>query len=929
MTAESWRRYWGKAQPEPEEQVPDHPLVFHNLDVAACGQVWLERNPAFVAMLAGWLGQTPEATRQLLVFLLAVHDIGKFAESFQYKVPALVKSRFEPPLPLRTGSLRHDAIGALFFDWLAEDRALPAAMQLPGSNADAWKVLLAPAFGHHGVPPVTETGTGAGAARARLREHMSAASREVAAGFFDWCAGFFLRTTLTACSTPGAQLASWWIAGLAVLADWLGSNTTWFPYAEPAQRALSLERYWQNVALPRARQAIEESGVLSVRPRRYCSPHALLPGLKGKTLRPAQQLAADWTISDEPHLFVLEDATGSGKTEASLILAARLIDAGLADGLFFGLPTQATADQMFERVTADVPHWFDDPSRATLVLAHGARDQSHAFQAHLAQRDDDIPGEGGSATLRLTDWLAQSNKRALLAQVGVGTLDQALLAGLRVRHQSLRMLGLWRKVLIVDEVHSYDPYMTRVLLQTLELHAASGGSAILLSATLPRVLRSQLLDAYARGIARVRKLAEGTRGRRSPARTSLEAKSADYPLLTHWAPSLGVMPREQAFPAAAHSRRRIAIDYVTREEDVLARIAAWHAAGQAVVWIRNTVADACAAWERLCERFGADACTLFHARFAGVDRRRIQNDVLAALGRDSHAGQRRGRIIVTTQVFQESLDVDADQMVCDLCPVDVLLQRLGRYRRHLRDGAGNRLPADAACDGRVPGPVVVFGPDREAEPDKDWYLRFSRGGARVYAAHGVLYRTALAIGTRIVLPGQFRQLVEAVYGEDGEPIPPALQTAEDRALGVVASQQMLAQLNTIGLAGGYGSAEWHDEEHIGTRLGESIEAVLVRVDGSVLYPWAQGHCEPGEDPWALSGIRVPGHWLRGCGESVAYADPGLVAQVEQLKSRHPALKYRLALPLARAADGSWHCTLAGQPPLRLRYCDRRGLERLQ
>src|SRR5690606_9024117 len=138
----------------------------------------------------------------------------------------------------------------------------------------------------------------------------------------------------------------------------------------------------------------------------------------------------------------------------------------------------------------------------------------------------------------------------------------------------------------------------------------------------------QLLEAYARGIARASRAAADNRGgrRRAPAGKSLQARSLDYPLLTHWAPSRRMEPREQAFPAAPHSRRDIAIDYISREDEVLAHIAAWHAAGQAVVWIRNTVADADTAWQRLCERIGVDNCTLFHARFAGIDRRRIQGN---------------------------------------------------------------------------------------------------------------------------------------------------------------------------------------------------------------------------------------------------------------------------------------------------------------
>lgn len=925
MDMKSCLQYWGKAQSQ-DPLAPDHPLVFHSLDVAACAFAFLQRNPSLERQIADWLKIDADAARNVLTFLVAVHDIGKFSESFQYKVPEAVARRFEVPPQRLAGSLHHDAIGSLFFAWLVEGPGLPPSMRYWG--ADDWGILLDASFGHHGRPP-PELPLGRGAALVGLRNVMSAQSREAARCFFGWCADFFLPRALPRFQEEGGRIASWWIAGLSVLADWIGSNTTWFPYAGEKQRNMSLPQYWECCALRQARRAIAEAGVVPVRPRRYKTVDGLLPGLRNKALRPAQQLVADLELPAEPQVIVLEDATGSGKTEAALILAGRLIDSGLADGLFFGLPTQATADQMFERVAADLPQWFDDPSSATLVLAHGARDQSHAFLRHLAQVNDEIPGESDTAMLRLTDWLAQSNKRALLAQIGVGTIDQALLAGLRTRHQSLRILGLFRKVLIVDEVHSYDPYMTGILLQTLKLHAAAGGSAILLSATLPGRLRSRLLAAFAEGIACSRKAVTETAGvqRRSRSRHVIEPLGSGYPMLTHWFPSVRTRPREIRFEAAAHSRRSIAIDYVSTEKDVLRYVDSWRDAGQAVVWIRNTVSDACAAWSRLVERFGADRCILFHARFAGVDRRRIQNEVLEALGSRSDAAARRGRIIVTTQVLQESLDVDADQMICDLCPVDVLLQRIGRYRRHLRDASGDRLPDDAARDGRKPGAVVVFGPDRDVEPSADWYARFSRGSARVYAAHGRIYLSARVIGTNIELPRQYRELVEAVYGEDAHSIPTALQTAEDRALGQDMAGNALADLNAVALPGGYRSADWSSEEHVGSRLGDSVEAVLARQSGNVLEPWALGRCSQGEDAWALSAVRVPGFWLRGCSDPPAYENEHVGKLVEALKASCPALKYRLVVPLSPGPKGTWSCVLGGDVPVWLMYSEEFGLQR--
>lgn len=917
----AWLRYWGKAQAR-DSAAPDHPLVFHSLDVAACADVFLKRQPRLLAQFAVWFGLELEPTRRVLMFLLAVHDIGKFAENFQNRAPDVAAAHFQPPLGVSNSRMRHDQASSCFLSWMFAANRLPERMR--GWDEEIWRTLLTASFGHHGTPPALLS---LDKDIAELRRAMYEKSREDACGFFEWCSAKFLPDRLTACDEDRAKLASWWVAGLAVLTDWIGSNTNWFPYAENAERGLSLDEYWEQQALPQAHHAIDEAGVGSEPVKPYISPEFLLRHLRDVALRPAQALVATLPISDEPQLFFLEDATGSGKTEASLILASRLIDAGLADGLYFGLPTQATADQMFERIDLNLSAWFDDPSRATIVLAHSARDQVDAFAAKLDHARDDIKGESDTASLRVTQWLAQGNKRALQAQIGIGTLDQALMAVLRVKHQSLRILGLFRKVLLVDEVHSYDAYMTAALCETLCAHAAAGGSAILLSATMSLALRMRLLDAYAKGIDLWQPKQRS--GRRPSHEPAISAHSMDYPLLTRWHSSLGQQSEEIGFAASTQSHRVLAVEYVSELNAVLAQVDRWMAQRQSAVWVRNTVSDACDAYERLSDRFGADRVILFHSRFAAVDRRWIQNEVLRMLGKSSDASSRTGKIVVATQVLQESLDVDADQMISDLSFVDVMLQRFGRYRRHARDAMGNPLPIGAPqIDGRAEGAVVVFGPDREGEPDAAWYRRFSRGAAMVYPAHGKLFQSARAIGERIELPSQFRTLIEEVYGDFGEPVPAALQMAEDRDRGQNLARRVLAEMSAISLVNGYRGADWSDDERLGPRLGNSIEATLVHVDGERLLPWARGRCEAREDEWALSAMRLPGWWLEpGQRCDTRCVDSVLADRVDELKMQQRALKHRLILPLARDSGGVWRCTLTGEPTVRLRYCDRRGLSR--
>ncbi len=90
-------------------------------------------------------------------------------------------------------------------------------------------------------------------------------------------------------------------------------------------------------------------------------------------------------------------------------------------------------------------------------------------------------GDGSAAAA-----VAARVQRPLLAQFAVGTIDQALMAVLPVRHNALRLLALSCKTFIVDEAHAYDPYMQVLLGRLLNWLGAYGVPVVLLSATLRR-----------------------------------------------------------------------------------------------------------------------------------------------------------------------------------------------------------------------------------------------------------------------------------------------------------------------------------------------------------------------------------------------------------------------------------------------------------
>ncbi len=259
-------------------------------------------------------------------------------------------------------------------------------------------------------------------------------------------------------------------------------------------------------------------------------------------------------------MFILEDVTGAGKTEAAMVLVHKMMSAGLADGLYVGLPTMATANAMYQRMWECYRQLYRAGSLPSLVLAHGAADLSADFRQSIMLSeqlaDKSYQSDELSASIYCNQWLGDSRKKALLANVGVGTIDQALIAVLPAKHQSLRLLGLTDKVLLADEVHAYDPYMRKLLITLLEAHAAQGGSIILLSATLPYSFRMELVQAYACGARFSREC------RFEP--TLLDTKS--YPLVTRFS-HVGLS--EDPVPTRESARRSVVIQRIDSEAAAL------------------------------------------------------------------------------------------------------------------------------------------------------------------------------------------------------------------------------------------------------------------------------------------------------------------------------------------------------------------------
>lgn len=835
--------YWGKARPAEDVNAAFHLLPYHCLDVAAVGVTYLRRARGVRQWLQRELLCTDEkALFDWMAFWLALHDLGKFSEAFQSQRGDVFKAmRGRLPSPAKSYRVRHDSLGNFVWRDFLTPRAIAGQWFgiesedfLDGINHWARAVT-----GHHGQPPLSDA-TWWGQ-HFDEREDGDAIRAFVDEARALWLPGSDLKS-LTALDPirflKVSETLSWWIAGLAVLADWVGSNTDHFAYIAEIDAPRPLGEYWTH-ALKQAAVALDATGVLPVSTAHAQPFSALFPTISQPS--PLQAWAADVPISAEPSIFMLEDVTGAGKTEAAALLAHRLMAAGTADGFFIGLPTMATANAMYGRIAEVLVRLFG--SQAYLVLAHGQRNLVEAFAKTVlspGQQDDDRNQSDETATARCTAWLADHNKRALLANAGVGTLDQALLAVLHSKHQSLRLLGLFRKVLIVDEVHACDDYMQRLLETLLEFHARAGGSAVLLSATLPARMKRSLLTAYARG-----------RG----VETTQAVGAPSYPLTTVWqaAGPQGTLA-EQALSSRPDVCRDVEVHYAYAEPDVIERIDEALNAGQCVCWMRNTVFDVIEAYNIFKDRLPPARLTLFHARFALHDRLRTERKVLALFGKNSTPLRRRGRLVIATQVAEQSLDADWDVVISDLAPIDRLIQRAGRLHRHVRDAAGRRLRDPGARDQRGEPCLWVHGPAWAEAPAANWFKAKFPKAAAVYPHHGQLWRTAeLLQEGRIAMPGDARRFIESVFGEDMN-LPPALQANADRTQGNSFADTAAAQQNAIKMVTGYvrEGIDWWSEAKTPSRLGEAnTTVVLARWHGNQLRPWV----ERGQG-WAYSSLRV-------------------------------------------------------------------------
>lgn len=649
------------------EIVAWHPLIAHSADVAATMEVLLTETIVNrrLARLAGWKTLSDVHVARLCV-LAALHDAGKVNHSFQNQAfPGAGRSKghVQPILNvLPTDSLWEDVLQPL---------GLEPTMTWFAGRRDPEHVLVA-TWAHHGEPKRGERDSATRIWEPRQDRDPRSELQRLGEAATEWFPDAYREADPFPDGATGFQHA---YNGVLTLADWIGSG---FPYLEAGEddvlmraRTCAEDRLQASALIARTHQeALDEpvgfSGILK---NAAWSPHCV------------QRETLSHPIHDDGGLTVLESDTGSGKTEAALARFFRLYRQGEVDGMYFAVPTRTAAKQLYERVYAAVQRVYadrtvDPPPVIQAVPGYVKADGVEGtpvgrFEVHWHDATEED-------AVRERRWASEDAKRYLAGAIVVGTVDQVLLSTLQVRYAHMRSAALSRHFLVVDEVHASDAYMTQILDAVLDRHLRAGGHAVLMSATLGTAARVRLTQANDRA---------------AEIPPPDDAASTGYPLVTHVDAARRDPTSIETAPTGYRKTVTMTLASIAGDPGAIADRAVDAARrGARVLVIRNLVDDCIDVHEAVEARLGPDETDLLlrvngvptphHSRYADADRARLDDAIEDAFDEDAPM---RGVIAVATQTVQMSLDLSASLMLTDLCPVDVLLQRIGRLHRHGRD----------------------------------------------------------------------------------------------------------------------------------------------------------------------------------------------------------------------------------------------------
>lgn len=708
---------WGKSSPY-------HPLICHMID-AGCMIEALLKDSVFshvISKLSTIFNINRQELIELIVFLTMEHDIGKCHPLFIQKrmdLPIVQELDREQKLqPGDTRNYRHEEFALLWILNTLKDKF--------GWGASPARLMGQIMASHHQHSRGEDPNTCIDKKEwwNRLQERFTEIIYETVnppRAICDTCSHHDIAGTL--------------LLSLVILSDWIASNRDFFP---PVEQVNNLDEYLQT-SRKNAKRAIERlefrhSTLIEDIPVDFCS---IWPGFPRESMRALQTSCESLIQSGElpPGLLIIEAPMGEGKTEAALYTALQWMRMAGLKGVYTALPTAATSNQMFDRVKKLLNDLnYTSSVRLLHSMAWLLDDVTPGHEPGLGE--DNLSSINGKSEAEIAAEWFRPVKRGLLTPWAVGTVDQAMMAALKIRYGVLRWAGLSGKVLLLDEVHAYDAYMVTIIERLLTWCGVLNIPVILLSATLPSEMRGRLTKAY----------------NGKPFTASVDKDASAYPLLTHSDVQGGV---KHFIVPGVHVHREVKISMhplLGKWEKVAVNAIQMIQNGGCLCIIVNTVADAQSLYREV-KRFAAPDIDrmLFHARFKTGRRNEIEDGCLKrydkrSLNRIGTDLRPKKSILIATQVAEQSLDLDFDIMISAIAPIDLLFQRLGRLHRH----DGRIRPADLTC------PVFhILVPEGEAGFDST---------GKVYEPW-ILHQTMAALTGKsgLAVPEDIRELIEFVY----------------------------------------------------------------------------------------------------------------------------------------------------------------------
>lgn len=671
---------------------PYKSLIHHLIDTGACATVLMNKCFQSTAEeMAAVTGLSEEEVISLAAYCAALHDIGKCHPAFQAKAkesdPDTYK-KIQDLIPLkgiRNDPFRHELYSGKVLKRIWTQNEIPGEVIIQISTVISLHHQGKTGIGKEPIPAIREI-------YQKEQDHLEERINKL---FPNNIQNLTCRDWSCFCIL---------LEGIIICADWIASDH-WFENLPEAGD----KQYLEN-AMNIAEKAINEIGIAETDSPEIHSMQDLFPFISDDTARPMQKAVSN--LERVPCFAILEDITGSGKTEAAVYLASRMQKQYHKRGLYFALPTSATSNHMYFRLK-EVFKRFDLPG---FKLLHGTAWAVEDFEKDFDNR------RTGTETIG-SEWLSPARK-GMLAENAVGTVDQAMMAVLRIKYSVLRLLGLSEKVLIVDEVHAYDAYMSDIIERLLMWCSDLEIPVILLSATLPLMKKNRLMNAYY----------EGSR-----------ISSNAYPLLTALYPD-GII---QEIPVDPYRKSSclFEISPYLNDYSMTAELAVRELCNGGNIFVMaNTIHDARKIYEEIKKI--ADPTIqvmLFHACFTVEERNQIERECILRYG--NHGRRPQKSILVSTQVVEQSLDIDFDEIITQIAPIDLLIQRAGRVHRH-----ENSRPAS------MKSPKMIILEDPGVKQDSGTYY--------VYAPF-ILQETMRYLKEKskseLSMPKDLRDAVENVY----------------------------------------------------------------------------------------------------------------------------------------------------------------------